>query len=669
MKRFNVEGGKVYIVGAGPGAPDLIAVRGKEIIEQADLVLYADSLVEYSVADIARKPGAEIVPSSGLHLGQMVDLMVEAAKAGKVVARVHSGDPALYGATHEQMALLEDHEVPYEIIPGITAAFAAAAVLQSELTIPDLVQTIILTRTAGRTTMPEKEDLRSIAAIGSSLAIYLSVTRIKKVIDDLLASGGYTLETPCAVLHKTTWPDESYVIGTLNDIAEKVRKAGYTKHALILVSPALDQGLKGADRRTSSHLYDKSYTHRFRKAEDFSRGKEKAEAKKSVAGTVRGEKHLGEEIKREGTAVIGITKNGSALAAKLARLVDGETAGPTLTLVPAKFANGSGEKPNNGLTGYSRSVLNVVRQQWADKANLILVMPTGVASRAIGPLLKDKANDPAVVCLDEAGRFVIPLLGGHQAGANAIAEKIAAETGGYAAITTASDVQDKPALDLLGKIAGWKIAEESALTHTAATLVNGELIGIVVADELRDNSEIEAILAPLLACDNVEVVPNLEELDIDEYLAGVIVSHKQIEDHQIHLARKSIVYRPPVLTVGMGCKKGVAQAVLENALTEALADAGLSVDAIGAISTADLKAEEAGLVALADKLGVKLMVVGSNELKELNPAGFSESAATEKFGIAGVAEPTAVLVSGGELVVQKRSFEVCTVAVAIKGRG
>lgn len=652
-KRFEVENGKVYIVGAGPGAPDLIAVRGKEIIEQADLVLYADSLVEYSVADIANKPGAEIVPSSGLHLGQMVDMMVKAAKAGKVVARVHSGDPALYGATHEQMALLEDHDVPYEIIPGITAAFAAAAILQSELTIPDLVQTIILTRTAGRTTMPEKEDLRSIAAIGSSLAIYLSVTRIKKVIDDLLASGGYTLDTPCAVLHKTTWPDESYVIGTLNDIAEKVRKAGYTKHALILVSPALDQGLKGADRRTSSHLYDKSYTHRFRKAEDFTRGKEKAEARKAVAGTVRGEKHLGEEIARAGTAVIGITKNGSALAGRIADLVNGSAH------VPAKFANGSGEK------GYSQSVLNVVREHWADKETLVLVMPTGVASRAIGPLLKDKANDPAVVCLDEAGQFVIPLLGGHQAGANAIAEKIAKVTGGYAAITTASDVQNKPALDLLGQSAGWRIDEESALTHTAATLVNGEMVGVVVADELRGNAGIEEILAPLLACDNVEIAPSLEELDIDEYLAGVIVSHRLIEDHQIHLARKSIVYRPPVLTAGMGCKKGVSQPVLEDALTQTLTEAGLALEAVATISTADLKAEEVGLLGLADKLGVPLTVVSSDDLKELDPAGFSDSAATEKFGIAGVAEPTAVLVSGGELLVEKRSFEVCTVAVAI----
>ena len=230
-------------------------------------------------------------------------------------------------------------------------------------------------------------------------------------------------------------------------------------------------------------------------------------------------------------------------------------------------------------------------------------------------------------------------------------------------------MQNKPALDLLGKDAGWQIDGESALTHTAATLVNGEMVGVVVADELRGNAEIEAVLAPLLACDNVEIAPSLEELDIDEYLAGVIVSHKLIEDHQVHLARKSIVYRPPVLTAGMGCKKGVSQPVLEDALTETLVDAGLALQSIGTISTADLKAEEVGLLGLADKLGVPLTVVSSDSLKELDPAGFSESAATEKFGIAGVAEPTAVLVSGGELVVEKRSFETCTVAVALDRRG
>ena len=233
------------------------------------------------------------------------------------------------------------------------------------------------------------------------------------------------------------------------------------------------------------------------------------------------------------------------------------------------------------------------------------------------------------------------------------------------AITTASDVQNKPALDLLGRDAGWQIDDESAVTHTAATLVNGEMVGVVVAEELRGNAEIEEILAPLLACDNVEIVPSLEELDIDEYLAGVIVSHKLIEDHQVHLVRKSIVYRPPVLTVGMGCKQGVSQPVLEDALIETLVDAGLAVGSVATISTADLKAEEVGLLGLADRLGIPLTVVSSDDLKELDPDGFSVSAATEKFGIAGVAEPTAVLVSGGTLVVEKRSFGVCTVAVAL----
>ena len=141
--------------------------------------------------------------------------------------------------------------------------------------------------------------------------------------------------------------------------------------------------------------------------------------------------------------------------------------------------------------------------------------------------------------------------------------------------------------------------------------MNGELVGVVVADELRGNAEIEEILAPLLACDNVELVPDLVELDIDEYLAGVIVSHKLIEDHQVHLARKSIVYRPPVLTAGLGCKKGVAQPVLEDALMETLNDAGLAVGAVATISTADLKAEEVGLLGLTDKLGVPLTVAVS----------------------------------------------------------
>jgi len=657
---YTVTPGTVYIVGAGPGAPDLIAVRGRDIIEQADLILYADSLVEYSVADLASKPDAKIVASSGLHLGEILDLMVETAKAGGVVARVHSGDPALYGATHEQMAHLEDHNIPYEIVPGITAAFAAAAILHSELTVPDVVQTIILTRTAGRTTMPAGEDLQALAAPGASLAIYLSVTRIQKVIDDLLASGGYTPETPVAVLHKVTWPDESYVVGTLADIADKVRAAKYTKHALILVSPALDPRLKGEDRRTSSHLYDPTYTHRFRKAADYKsakdrRAKERQEASDAAtngngAAVIAGEKHLGStQRQRQGTVAIGITKRGSELAEQLAQTRNGSAA------VPQKFA------PNN--SGYDDSVINEVRRQWTGAAELILVMPTGVAMRAIAPLLGDKASDPAVVCVDESGQWIVPLLGGHQAGANALAQALAEQTGGQAVITTASDVQGKPALDLLGKEAGWRIDPASALTHASASLVNDETLGLVVdLGEKGSSPEVQSLLD---SADNIERIADLDELDLDTYVAGLVVSDRAISDHHLHLMQKSVLYRPPTLVVGMGCKRGVPLTELQTALESTLREQGYALESVAALATVDLKADEVGLQQLATALKIPLRVVTSEQLRELEPAGFSPSAATEKLDLPGVAEPCALIESaGGELVVRKQSHAQCTVAVA-----
>lgn len=259
--------GTVYFVGAGPGAPDLITVRGRDIIAQADLVVYADSLVDSSVAAMARKPGARVIGSSGLHLEQVLELLVPAARAGGVVARVHSGDPSLYGAIHEQMAALDDHGIPYEIVPGVTATAAAAARLKVELTVPDVVQTIILTRASGRVPMPEGEDLRALAAHGASLAIHLSVTRIRRVVEELLAGGAYAPDTPVAVLHKVSWPDEEVLLGTLADIVGQVKAAGYTRQALILVGPALAPELRERERRSSSHLYDRSYTHRFRSGE------------------------------------------------------------------------------------------------------------------------------------------------------------------------------------------------------------------------------------------------------------------------------------------------------------------------------------------------------------------------------------------------------------------
>ncbi|MFN8455907.1 MAG: precorrin-4 C(11)-methyltransferase [Anaerolineae bacterium] len=694
--------GTVYFIGAGPGAPDLITVRGRDLIAQADLILYADSLVEESVAQLGRKAEAQIIGSSGLHLEQILALMVETAQRGGVVARIHSGDPALYGAIHEQMAYLDDHAIPYEIVPGVTAAFAVAARLKTELTIPDVAQTIILTRTAGRTTMPAGEDLRALAAPGASLAIYLSISRMRHVVDDLLASGGYQPHTPVAVFHKVTWPDESYVLGTLADIVEKVRAAGYTKHTLILVSPALEASLKGRERRTSSHLYDKSYTHRFRRADDFRRGKERQEVDTPIKGVFAGEKHLGSRTDRRGAAVIAVTRRGSELALRLAEEFKAELA------VPAKFSEGNWELViNNQLlipNYYQDSALNEVRRRWPAYSQLILIMPAGVVMRAIAPLLGHKSSDPAVICLDEAGQSVIPLLGGHQAGANELARQIATFTGGYAAITTASEVQGKPALDLPppsfrtpppnrrgsggglergGEGKRWYIDPASALTYASACLVNDELIGVYIDPALEEVRR--QTLQWLGQHDNLIPVSSLDELDVDAYAAGIIVSHRLLSDHHQHLLRKSVLYRPPVLVAGLGCKRGVPAAELRTALETTLSETNLVLESLAALATVDLKADEPGLHALAAELNLPLEIVPQTELLALAqktmsddeefqpsslilpPSSFSPSAAQEKFDLPGVAEPCALLVSGGELIAPKRSFARCTVALALKG--
>ena len=725
--------GVVYFVGAGPGAPDLITVRGRDIIAQADLILYADSLVEESVARLAHKATARIERSSGLHLEQIIELIVETAQGDGIVARVHSGDPALYGAIHEQMARLDDYGLAYEIVPGVTAAFAAAAQLKTELTVPDVVQTVILTRTAGRTSMPAGEDLQALAASGASLAIYLSISRIRHVVDDLLASGGYRPETPVAVHHKVTWPDESCVVGALADIVEKVKQAGYTKHALILVSPALDPKLKGDRERTSSHLYDKSYTHRFRRAEDFRRGKERQEAAGNANHIIIGEKHLGAAPARQGSVVIAITKRGSQLASKLGPALNADIIIPDKHFEPpptqSKIQNRGYHRAiaAKSKIRYSGSVVAEIRRRWAGYEHLVLVMPAGVAVRAIAPLLGHKANDPAVICLDEAGQSVIPLLGGHQAGANALAKRIAALTQGQAAITTASDIQGKPALDTppsspplqeaasemglhtrqmrpnlvpklefgnevrpgFGKEVGpefgnelgvtgvglrgkpWRIDRASALTQASACLVNDEAVGVYVDPALPAIRK--QALAWLAAADNVTPVETLDELDLDAYAAGLIISQRPLADHHQHLLRKSVLYRPPILIAGLGCKRDVLASELGQALETTLAEADLAGESLAALATADLKAGEAGLRQLAVELDIPLIIIDSARLAALPAsmrAGLSASAAQEKFGLPGVAEPCALLAAGpgGELLIPKRKFERCTVAISMLGQ-
>lgn len=255
---------KLYIIGAGPGDPDLITVKGLKHLQEADVVLYADSLVNEQLMAQA-KSSAEVIKTAGMHLEEMVDIMSNRIRQGKKVVRVHTGDPAVYGAIMEQIVLLKKQDIDVEIIPGVSSVFAAAAAAHAELTIPDLTQTVILTRAEGRTPVPELEKLADLAKHHCTIALFLSATLTKKLVKEL-TDAGWRKDTPVAVVYKASWPDQKIVRTTLVHLDEDMRANGIRKQAMILAGWALDENIH--DQNYRSKLYDKAFTHGFRRGVD-----------------------------------------------------------------------------------------------------------------------------------------------------------------------------------------------------------------------------------------------------------------------------------------------------------------------------------------------------------------------------------------------------------------
>lgn len=245
----------ISFIGAGPGDPDLITVKGKKLIGEADIIIYAGSLVNPEVLAGA-KPTAQIHNSASMTLEDVIAVMKEGEEKGLKVVRVHTGDPAIYGAHREQMDALDELGIKYEIIPGVSSFLATAAVLKKEYTLPGVSQTVIITRMEGRTPMPPQESISSLAKHHSTMIIFLSVG----MMDELVAAlqEGYEATTPVAVVYKATLEDQKIVMGTLADIAGKVKEAGIKKTALTVVGDFL------GDEYELSKLYDKTFTHEFR---------------------------------------------------------------------------------------------------------------------------------------------------------------------------------------------------------------------------------------------------------------------------------------------------------------------------------------------------------------------------------------------------------------------
>lgn len=246
----------IYFIGAGPGAADLITVRGAELLKKADVIIYAGSLVNPQLLDYAKEE-CDIFNSAHMTLEEVIDVMEK--NFDKTVVRLHTGDPCIYGAIREQMDILDEKKMEYEYVPGVSSFIGAASALKAEYTLPDVSQTVILTRMAGRTPVPAEEEISKLAAHGATMVVFLTSTMLEELQERLMA-GGYASDSPAAIVYRATWPDQKVIRTTVNNIAKAAADNGINKMALIMVGGFL------GDRYDRSKLYDPEFTHLFREA-------------------------------------------------------------------------------------------------------------------------------------------------------------------------------------------------------------------------------------------------------------------------------------------------------------------------------------------------------------------------------------------------------------------
>lgn len=426
----------IFFVGAGSGAGDLITVRGMRLLERADMVVWAGSLVNGELLSYC-KPGCEVHDSALLTLDETDALLQRAAREGKDCVRLHTGDPALFGAIREQMERLDAAGIAYEVVPGVSSLFAAAAALKKELTVPGVSQTVIVSRMAGRTTVPERESIRVLSRHGATMALFLSAGMIAPLTRELLAGGTYTARTPCAVVYKASWQDEQIVRGTLGDIAEQAAAAGITKTALVLVGDVL------GDRSEPSKLYDRQFATAFRPAR-VSFGFDRV-------------------------AVACFSEKGAELMEKI--VASGTDGAPGQSPFITARCFGDRHPP----------LADFCAEQFAAahagaRTLIVFVGAAGIAVRGIAPFVRDKVRDPAVVCLDEGGQFAVPLLGGHGGGANEAARTLAQAVGAVPVVTTATDVRGLWAVDDWAKRHGVALPDRAAAKKISAAVLAGKKV-------------------------------------------------------------------------------------------------------------------------------------------------------------------------------------------------
>ncbi len=623
----------VTFVGAGPGAEDLITLRGLRALQEADVVLYAGSLVH--PIHLQACPHAAHFDTASMPLEEQVQRMASAAQKGQKVVRLHTGDPALFGAINEQIKGLAAEQVSACIVPGVSSVFAAAAALGTELTCPEVSQSVILTRTPGRTPMPEKEQASAFAKTGATLVFFLSVGKIQELMQGLMQKGDLAPTTPAALVYRVSWPDERIIRATVATLAQKCQEAGIGRQALILVGEALGQ------QHTQSLLYNKDFSHGYR-------------------NTLPSEHFDG------ACALYAFTQKGLERAAEIARGLDVPASiYTTFTEIPAEQKKWLDSENISLHTLAAQSFDQHLSQHWQHFAAHIFIGATGIAVRKIAPLLQHKSIDPAVIACPDSGAHCISLTSGHLGGANRLCRRIARITGGQAVISTATDGQDILAFDELAAMHKGRIVNTEAIKSLNMALLHKKDIAFYGPKALFDTHYAHL--------EHMHFVTSLAQITAP--CAVVWHEHDALQKEPLPATCTALYINPKALVLGMGCRKDMDVATFEAQVIDFLEKNHISPAQIQCFATCEVKAQEKALLSLSEKWQIPLEFYSVDNLDAV-PVPNASTTVKEKIGTASVCEAAALLCAanisqGGHntptkprLVVHKHTAKAMTLAVA-----
>lgn len=594
---------KIIIVGAGPGAEDLITLRGAKALQEADFVLYAGSLVNPQLLKHCKKE-CVIKDSANMNLKEQVSNMLAFAKDNKKVVRLHTGDPAIYGAINEQIRLIKAEGCEIEIVPGVSSVFGATARLGIELTSPEISQSVVLTRTPGRTPMPEKEKASAFAKTGATLVFFLSTGKLDDLMEDLHKNGDLSLDTPVAVVYRATWEEECILRGTIADISQKVEEAGFGRQALIFVGKAL----QGQEDKNVSKLYEKTFSHGYRN-------------------------NLQREYFQGTCALYAFSKQGLAKAKEITQGLN----------LPTQIY--SVYEDEQAITIQKGNITNLISQNWNSFDAHIFIGATGIAVRSIAPCLEHKSYDPAVLSCSDSGSHIISLVSGHIGGANRLARKIARITGGQACISTATDTNNKTGIDEIAMELNARILNPKAIKTINTKLLHNEPLDFIGDKQIYEQNFERLGIHYITEKNNNSCI----------YLDFVDEEKAYSDEENLYLSTKSFV-------LGIGCRKNVDPELVQERLHDFLSSHNISEKQIARISSVSLKKDEKAILNLAEKLHVPTYFYKEQELKNINIPNPSQTV-HNKIGVKSVSEASSLLCAGYPKVkrpfVEKTAYEKC----------